>query len=70
MLSLYTPTGSNPAGLTCMELTLKSLGALTCKNVSLRPEKEPVLKPQALEYRRRLQLKCKDPALPLIPLDC
>lgn len=37
MLSLYTPTGSNPASLTCMELTLKPLEALTCKNVGLGP---------------------------------
>lgn len=33
----YSPTGSNPAGLTCMELTLKSLEVLTCKNVGLGP---------------------------------
>lgn len=37
MLSLYTPTGANPAGLTCMELTLESLEALACKNVGLGP---------------------------------
>lgn len=37
MLSLYTPTGSNPASLTCMELTLKPLEALICKNVGLGP---------------------------------
>lgn len=37
MLSLYTPTGSNRASLTCMELTLKPLEALICKNVGLGP---------------------------------
>ena len=37
MLSLYTPTGSNLASLTCMELTLKPLEALICKNVGLGP---------------------------------
>lgn len=37
MLSPYTPRGSCPAGLTCMELALKSLEALSCKNVGLGP---------------------------------
>lgn len=37
MLSPYTPRGSYPAGLTCMELALKSLEVLSCKNVCLGP---------------------------------
>lgn len=70
MLSLYTPIGSDPASLTCMELTLKPVEAFICKSVGLGPAEEASFETSGWEQRCQLRLWRWDSASPPIPLGC